>query len=88
MINFLILGSGVGGTIVANTLRGELDESELWINIIDKDNQHHFQSGYLFIPFGVYSKDENSRLRTQIQILMLLLDLRLLFSPLSHIRLR
>jgi sulfide:quinone oxidoreductase len=44
--------------MVANTLRGELDESEWQITIIDKDDQHHFQSGYLFIPFGVYSKDD------------------------------
>jgi len=58
MRNVVILGSGAGGTMVANTLRGELDESEWQITIIDKDDQHHFQSGYLFIPFGIYSKDD------------------------------
>jgi hypothetical protein len=29
MRNIVILGSGADGTMVANTLRGELDESEL-----------------------------------------------------------
>jgi sulfide:quinone oxidoreductase len=35
-----------------------LDEGEWQITLIDKDEQHHFQSGYLFIPFGIYSKDD------------------------------
>ena len=58
MRKIVILGSGAGGTMVANTLRKKLDDSEWQITIIDKDDEHHFQSGYLFIPFGVYSKDD------------------------------
>lgn len=58
MRKIIILGSGAGGTMVANILRTKLDDSEWQITIIDKDDQHHFQSGYLFIPFGVYSKDD------------------------------
>lgn len=56
MRKILILGSGAGGTMVANMLRRQLDESEWEITIIDRDETHHYQSGYLFIPFGVYSK--------------------------------
>ena len=56
MRKLLILGSGAGGTMVANNLRKTLDDSEWEITIIDRDEKHHFQSGYLFIPFGVYSK--------------------------------
>ena len=55
MRKVVILGAGAGGTMVAANLRHELDEGEWQITIIDKDEQHHFQSGYLFIPFGVYS---------------------------------
>jgi sulfide:quinone oxidoreductase len=44
--------------MVAANLRKELDEGEWQITLIDKDEQHHFQSGYLFIPFGIYSKDD------------------------------
>lgn len=58
MRRVIILGSGAGGTMVAANLRKELDESEWEILMIDKDEKHHFQAGYLFIPFGVYSKDD------------------------------
>ncbi|MBU0987218.1 MAG: NAD(P)/FAD-dependent oxidoreductase [Proteobacteria bacterium] len=58
MRNIVILGAGAGGTMVANTLRQELDTSEWQITIIDKDERHHFQSGYLFIPFGIYSEHD------------------------------
>jgi len=58
MRKILILGSGAGGTMVAANLRKELDDGEWQITLIDKDEQHHFQSGYLFIPFGIYSKDD------------------------------
>ena len=51
MRKIVILGSGAGGTMVAANLRKELDEEDWQITVIDKDEQHHFQSGYLFIPF-------------------------------------
>jgi sulfide:quinone oxidoreductase len=55
MKNLVILGSGAGGTMVATKIRRELDESEWKITIIDNDEMHHYQPGWLFIPFGVYS---------------------------------
>jgi sulfide:quinone oxidoreductase len=58
MRKILILGAGAGGTIVANMLRKELMESEWQITIIDRDERHHYQAGYLFIPFGVYSEQD------------------------------
>ena len=58
MRKIVILGSGAGGTMVAANLRKELDDGEWQITLIDKDEQHHFQSGYLFIPFGIYSKED------------------------------
>ena len=58
MRNVLILGAGAGGTIVANMLRKELSEAEWQITIIDRDERHHYQSGYLFIPFGVYGEQD------------------------------
>jgi sulfide:quinone oxidoreductase len=58
MRKILILGSGAGGTIVANMLRKELLESEWDITVIDRHEQHHYQAGYLFIPFGVYSEHD------------------------------
>ncbi len=58
MRKILILGSGAGGTIVANMLRNELAEQEWEITIIDRNEQHHYQAGYLFIPFGVYGEND------------------------------
>ncbi|PIE61501.1 MAG: oxidoreductase [Desulfobacterales bacterium] len=58
MKHVLILGAGAGGTIVVNMLRKALPASELRITIIDRDERHHYQAGYLFIPFGIYSPEE------------------------------
>ncbi|MDJ0781471.1 MAG: FAD/NAD(P)-binding oxidoreductase [Desulfosarcinaceae bacterium] len=56
MRHLLILGAGAGGTIVANMIRQKLPESEWQITIVDRDDRHHYQAGYLFIPFGIYGE--------------------------------
>jgi sulfide:quinone oxidoreductase len=58
MKKILILGSGAGGTIVANKLRRELSDKEWKITIIDNDEMHHYQPGWLFIPFGIYTAQD------------------------------
>ncbi len=58
MRKIVILGSGCGGTMVANKLRRELPESEWEITIVDNDERHHYQPGWLFIPFGVYTAED------------------------------
>ena len=58
MRKIVILGSGAGGTMMASKLRNELNAEEWDITVIDRDEQHHFQSGYLFIPFGIYSRED------------------------------
>ena len=55
MKKILILGSGAGGTMVAANLNKKLNPKEWQITIIDKDEIHHYQPGWLFIPFGVYT---------------------------------
>ncbi|MEE9415153.1 MAG: FAD/NAD(P)-binding oxidoreductase [Acidimicrobiales bacterium] len=50
---FVILGAGTGGTLAANRLRKKYDESELSIDVIDQDNDHVYQPGLLFVPFGL-----------------------------------
>jgi len=40
---------------VANNLRKKLSPKQWDITIIDKDEIHHYQPGWLFIPFGVYT---------------------------------
>ena len=55
MKTFLILGAGTGGTMVANKMSAALDPQEWRIIIVDKDETHYYQPGFLFIPFGMYS---------------------------------
>ena len=58
MKKVVILGSGAGGTMVAAKLRKELKASEWQITIIDNDDVHHYQPGWLFIPFGIYTGED------------------------------
>ncbi len=55
MKTFLILGAGTGGTMVANKMSAVLDPQEWRILIVDRDETHYYQPGFLFIPFGMYS---------------------------------
>lgn len=54
----LILGSGAGGTMCAAHLKHKLNSRQWEITIIDNDEVHHYQPGWLFIPFGVYSAED------------------------------
>ena len=58
MKRVVILGAGTGGTMVANKLVDKLDLSEWEIVIVDKDETHYYQPGYLFIPFEIYSPQD------------------------------
>jgi len=58
MKKLLILGAGTGGTIMANKMRKAYDKDELEITIIDKYKAHYYQPGFLFLPFGMYSKKD------------------------------
>jgi sulfide:quinone oxidoreductase len=58
MKKILILGAGTAGTMMANHLQHELDK-KLWeIEIIDEKVEHHYQPGYLFLPFDIYSPED------------------------------
>jgi sulfide:quinone oxidoreductase len=65
MKRLLVLGGGTAGTMVANRLRHRLDRGEWAITIVDQDDVHHYQPGYLFIPFGVYNPEEVVRPRSK-----------------------
>ena len=58
MKTFLILGAGTGGTMVANKMSDLLDAREWRIIVVDRDELHYYQPGFLFVPFGVYKPDE------------------------------
>ncbi|PSK85478.1 sulfide:quinone oxidoreductase [Prolixibacter denitrificans] len=58
MKRILILGAGTAGTMMANKLRKVLDRDEWEITIVDKHRTHYYQPGFLFIPFGIYNKQD------------------------------
>jgi sulfide:quinone oxidoreductase len=58
MKKLIIIGSGTGGTIMANKLRKSLDVDKWEITVIDKEKEHYYQPGFLFIPFGFYKKED------------------------------
>jgi sulfide:quinone oxidoreductase len=58
MKNLVILGAGTAGTMMANHLHHELKKPDWQITIIDERNEHHYQPGYLFLPFDIYTPDD------------------------------
>jgi sulfide:quinone oxidoreductase len=63
MKKLLVLGGGTAGTMAANKLRRRLDRQDWTVTVVDQDDEHHYQPGYLFIPFGVYDRDDVVRSR-------------------------
>lgn len=58
MKNFVILGGGTAGTIMANKMRKGLSHNEWKITIIEKGKEHFYQPGFLFLPFGYYNREQ------------------------------
>ncbi len=61
MKKLLILGAGTSGTMMANHLRHVLDMNEWEIAVVEQSKVHHYQEGYIFIPFDMYTSDEVCR---------------------------
>ncbi len=59
----MILGGGTAGTMVANKLVKELDKGQWQITVIDADDDHRYQPGYLFMPFGTYKPSQVTKSR-------------------------
>ncbi|MDH4028148.1 MAG: NAD(P)/FAD-dependent oxidoreductase [Nitrospirota bacterium] len=53
MKRIVVLGAGTGGTAIANKLRRALPFNDWDITVIDRDNNHIYQPGLLFVPFGL-----------------------------------
>lgn len=58
MKNLVILGAGTAGTMMANHLHHHLKHPEWQISIIDEKTEHHYQPGYLFLPFDIYAPED------------------------------
>ncbi|MEK9736108.1 MAG: FAD/NAD(P)-binding oxidoreductase, partial [Candidatus Nanopelagicales bacterium] len=58
MKRLLVLGAGTAGTMAINKLRPRLSEDEWEITVVEPSDIHHYQPGYLFLPFGAYTPEE------------------------------
>lgn len=58
MKNIIILGAGTAGTMMANHLHHQLKLPDWQITIVDEREEHHYQPGYLFLPFDIYSPED------------------------------
>jgi sulfide:quinone oxidoreductase len=63
MHRIVILGTGTGGTLVANRLRKVYFPDEASIICVDQDDRHVYQPGLLFVPFGLSDTEEIVRPR-------------------------
>ena len=55
MKRLVILGAGTAGTMMLNKFSAVLDHGEWQITIVDQYENHYYQPGFLFIPFGIYT---------------------------------
>lgn len=58
MKNLVILGAGTAGTMMANHLHHQLKKPDWNITIVDEREEHHYQPGYLFLPFDIYAPED------------------------------
>ena len=65
MKKLIILGAGTGGTMMANHFAKRLDLSDWSITVIDRDDEHYYQPGFLFIPFGFTTIEKITRKRSK-----------------------
>ena len=58
MKKLVILGAGTAGTMMLNKFYNTLD-LKIWdITIVDQFESHFYQPGFLFIPFGIYTRGD------------------------------
>lgn len=57
MKKLLVLGAGTAGTMMVNKLRKTLN-GDWSITIVDQEETHYYQPGFLFLPFGIYSPSD------------------------------
>ncbi|MCI1261859.1 MAG: NAD(P)/FAD-dependent oxidoreductase [Tetrasphaera jenkinsii] len=63
MTAVVILGAGTAGTMLANKLCAALPDDHS-VTVIDQNDEHHYQPGYLFVPFGRFPPERIARPRT------------------------
>ncbi len=75
MKKVVILGGGVGGTIVANLLAKKLRPDEAEITLVDKAGKHVYQPGFVYVAFEHFKpkklvRDERKLLKKRVKLVL------------------
>ena len=75
MKKVVVLGGGVGGTIVANLLAKRLRPDEAEITLVDKTGKHVYQPGFVYVAFENLAprklvRDERRLLRKRVRLVL------------------
>jgi sulfide:quinone oxidoreductase len=90
MKNLLILGGGTAGTMMANKLASKLDAATWRITVVDKDEKHYYQPGFIYVPFGVYQPEDTIRLKRRVinkRVDILFSGIEVIEPEANHVRL-
>jgi len=73
VVRVVILGGGVGGTIVANLLAKKAKDAD--ITVVDRTGKHVYQPGFLYVAFGKQKpeklvRDERRLLRRRVHLVI------------------
>ena len=73
-VRVIVLGGGVGGTLVANLLDKELGH-DAEVTVVDPSGMHHYQPGYLYVALGQAKRrwlvrDERTLLRPRVELVV------------------
>lgn len=73
--NVVIVGGGVGGTLLANVLSRQVNPEKAKVTVIDEYGQHLYQPGWLYVPFGEEQaghlrKKERGLLRKDVDLIV------------------
>ena len=75
MKKVVVLGGGVGGTIVANLLAKRFRPEEAEVTLVDKTGKHVYQPGFVYVAFGRTKpkslvRDERKLLRKRVRLVI------------------
>lgn len=90
MKKLVILGAGSAGTMAASRLSRQLDEKQWHITLVDKDPVHYYQPGYLFIPFGIYTRKDAVKPKSDFvprNVTMILSEIEMIEPDRNRVRL-
>ncbi|MCK4367663.1 MAG: FAD-dependent oxidoreductase, partial [Thermoplasmata archaeon] len=73
MKNVVVLGGGVGGSVVANHLAKKAKRGDCNITVVDEDGKHVYQPGFLYVTLGKQNpaklvRDERTLLKRSVDL--------------------